>query len=109
MITTISPPVANHFRLKMSIPKDGKNTKKQHKNVHAPKKETRCKFMKLKLHQLLDEAEITELHELFDKKAGRRMDRAELREALEECGSLKYTDANYDLIFKQMNSSWFVI
>lgn len=86
--------------------KETKIKKKVPKNVQTQKKGTICKLMKLKLHQLLDESEITELHEVFNKKEGRKMNKAELRTALEEYGGLKYSDDAFETIFKQMNSSW---
>lgn len=90
----------------MSTSKDVKNKKKPPKTVQPPKREKKCKFMKLKLHQLLDETEITDLHELFDMKEGRRMDKDELMEVLDEYASIKYDTNTYETMFRQMNAAW---
>lgn len=62
-----------------------------------------------KLHELLDETELLQLNDLFNKEVGRRMDRQKLKEVLANVAMIEYPDEKFEKEFLRINSSWWVL
>ncbi|KAJ8932565.1 hypothetical protein NQ318_023098 [Aromia moschata] len=68
-----------------------------------PSQEVEFKDTNLPLHKLLDESELTKLHNAFNKEEGRRMNQATLLTALSKLANIEYRDTRFNDTFKKMN------
>ncbi|KAH1000024.1 hypothetical protein HUJ04_001903 [Dendroctonus ponderosae] len=57
------------------------------------------------LHELLDETELVQINDLFNKEDGRRMSREQLKEMLARVAKIEYPDEIFEREFLRMNAS----
>lgn len=58
------------------------------------------------MHELLDETELVQINDLFNKEDGRRMSREQLKEMLARVAKIEYPDEVFEREFLRMNASW---
>lgn len=57
------------------------------------------------LHQLLEENEIIQIQDEFNKEEHKRMDRTRLKEVLWKCAMIEYSDTDFEIKFLRMNAA----